>query len=151
MCCTVVCEDVGTGSALLTCLLCQSWQGLSLSISAIRAEGLAVGFSHVICWFACTKESLCAHCIWAGLQEPVAGCAAESCDVSSLTQKPGDHLSCDGLSHLVGCLFLLLCCRRVLLWKRRGSITMCPHTPQRPRAEASINLLSLCRAYRPCL
>lgn len=107
---------------------------------------LALGFSHVICWFACMKESLCAHCIWSGLQEPVAGCAAESCDVSSLTQKPGD-----GLSHLVGCLFFLLCCRRVLLWKRRGSITMCPHTPQRPRAEASINLLSLCRAYRACI
>lgn len=68
MCCTVVCEDVATGSALLTCLLCRSWQGLSLSISAIRAEMLALGFSHVICWFACMKESLCAHCIWAGLQ-----------------------------------------------------------------------------------
>ncbi len=31
----------------------------------------------------------------------------------------------------------------LLLWKRRGSITTRPHAPQRLRAAASINLLSL--------
>lgn len=55
-----------------------------------------------------------------------------------------DRLSCNDPLGLAGCLFLfLLCCRRALLWKRRGSITMRPHAPQRPRATASINLLSI--------
>lgn len=71
-------------------------------------------------------------------------------------KKTRDRLSCDDPPGLVGCLFLfLLCCRRVLLWKRRGSITMRPHTPQRPRAAASINLFSIScalhSAYRLCL
>ena len=71
-------------------------------------------------------------------------------------KKTRDCLSSDDTPGLVGCLILfLLCCRRWLLWKRRGSFTVRPHAPQRPGAAASINLLSIScalhSAYRLCL
>lgn len=117
-----------TVSAIVTHLDYVSWQDVCLSTSMFRAEVLCV-FN--ILWHPCRQESIqgCTERLW--------------CRLGKQTKK-SDCLSCNDLLGLVGCLFLfLLCCRRVLLWKRRGSITMRPHAPQRPGAAASINLLSI--------
>lgn len=82
-------------------------------------------------------------------------CVVQECNVSLTREKKSECLSCDDLPGLVGWLRRLLRCRWVLLWKRRGSIAMRPHSPQRPRAAASINLFSISctlhSTYRLCL
>lgn len=109
----------------------------------LRAEVFVLVFSpnHVIYWYL---HYMCSTCmclqIWVGHDGDYFWAVQQWYDVSWDKKK-------------MGLSVLWWSAWSVLLWKRRGSITMRPHAHQRPRAAASINLHSvsvLHSAYRPC-
>lgn len=99
---------------------------------------------------------MCLYINRAGPDEPVVGCCCCCCMVMTSAwwekNKTKTHMI---VCPLMICLVWLDVFSRVPLWKWRGSIATRPHTPQRRRAAASINRLSissaLYTAYRPML